>query len=217
MPGGKRSWAGEKRTSTGEKARPNSLPYSPFIIQLVRCVHFTHHLVSELTAHIASRQHGYLHIPVRSWICRVHSGSVQFSSRYLPCCRPRLRRGGVVVHQAASARLSVRSVASVCGRGAHIQHGHPAVVFHMVLCMFSRIAFLHLLRVPCSTGQSCLIQGCDNLRLFQVSGRSLLLSAATSRACEKPMAVSSVVQRDCVTCDHTRGSERRGCCMQCRN
>ena len=29
---------------------------------------------------------------------------------------------------------------------------HPAVVFHMVLCMFSRIAFLHLLRVPCGTG-----------------------------------------------------------------
>ncbi len=35
--------------------------------------------------------------------------------------------------------------------------------------MFSRIAFLHLLRVPCGTGQSGLIQGCDNLRLFQVS------------------------------------------------
>ena len=35
--------------------------------------------------------------------------------------------------------------------------------------MFSRIAFLHLLRVPCGTGQPCLIQGCDNLRLFQVS------------------------------------------------
>ncbi len=35
--------------------------------------------------------------------------------------------------------------------------------------MFSRIAFLHFLRVPCGTGQSGLIQGCDNLRLFQVS------------------------------------------------
>lgn len=46
---------------------------------------------------------------------------------------------------------------------------NPAVVFHMVLCMFSRITFLHLLRVPCGTGQSGLIQGCDNLWLFQVS------------------------------------------------
>lgn len=35
--------------------------------------------------------------------------------------------------------------------------------------MFSRIAFLHLLRVPCGTGQSGLIQGCNNLWLFQVS------------------------------------------------
>ncbi|CSI48880.1 Uncharacterised protein [Shigella sonnei] len=35
--------------------------------------------------------------------------------------------------------------------------------------MFSGIAFLHLLCVPCGTGQSGIIQGCDNLRLFQVS------------------------------------------------
>ncbi len=46
---------------------------------------------------------------------------------------------------------------------------HPLVVFHMELCMFSGIAFLHLLYVPCGTGQSGIIQGCDNLRLFQVS------------------------------------------------
>ncbi|GDL73939.1 hypothetical protein BvCmsKSNP073_02899 [Escherichia coli] len=35
--------------------------------------------------------------------------------------------------------------------------------------MFSGIAFLHFLRVPRSTGQSGIIQGIDNLRLFQVS------------------------------------------------
>ena len=40
---------------------------------------------------------------------------------------------------------------------------HPAVVFHVELCMFSGIAFLHFLRVPRSTGQSGIIQGIDNL------------------------------------------------------
>nr|QAR17237.1 hypothetical protein [Salmonella enterica subsp. enterica] len=46
-----------------------------------------------------------------------------------PLLPPRLRRGGVVVHQAASARLAVCSVASVCGRGAHIQPGTQRLSF----------------------------------------------------------------------------------------
>lgn len=57
----------------------------------------------------------------------------------------------------------------------HTSSPNPAVVFHMVLCMFSRITFLHLLRVPCGTGQPCLIQGCDNLRRTFARRAPLLL------------------------------------------
>ena len=127
------------------------------------------------------------HYPVRSWSV-IHSGSVQFSSRYLPCCRP-VSGGRCGCLSGGISRLSVRSVVSVCGCGAH-PAVHPAVVFHMVLCMFSRITFLHLLCIPCSTGQSCLIQGCDNLRLFRCPKKFAFVGCHQSRMWN-PIAVSS--------------------------
>ncbi len=133
-----------------------------------------------------------------------------------PLLPPRLRRGGAVVHQAASARLSVRSVASVCGCGAHIQPGTQRLSFIWCSACSAASPFFIFSRVPCGTGQSGLIQGCDNLWLFQVSEEVCFAQAATSRACENQWR-SPAYPAGCVTCDHTRGSERRGCCTRCRN
>lgn len=132
-----------------------------------------------------------------------------------PLLLPRLRRGGVVVHQAASARLSVRSVVSVCGCGAHIQPGTQRLSF--IWCSACSAAspffiFSASRAAPDSPAsfRAAIICGFSGVR------RSLLLSAATSHACENRWR-SPACPAGCVTCDHTRGSERRGCCTRCRN
>ena len=158
--------AGVKTNPTGKKP-PNSPPYSPLIIQLSG-VHFTHHLVSEITA-LSLPQPGYLHIPVVHGTAG-HSGSVQFHHgiSLLPPCpggRCGCSSGGIsryrcvqwhpsvdVVHiQPGTQRLS--SYGALHVQPHHLSSSSPRPVRHRTVRPHS---------------------GCDNLRLFSGVRRSLL-------------------------------------------
>ncbi len=137
--------------------------------------------------------------------------SVQFSSRYLPCCRP--VSGGACGCSSGGISQVIGTFSGIrLGRGAHIQPGTQRLSF-----MWNSDVQPHRLSSssprPVQHRTVGLIQGCDNLRLFQVSEEVCFVGCHQSRMWN-PIAVSSG-SSDCVTCDHTRGSERRGCCTQC--
>ncbi len=139
---------------------------------------------SRITACVSSRrsyfrQPGYLHIPVHSWSV-IHSGQFSFHHGISLAAAPS-PAGRVVVHQAASARLSVRSVVSVLDV-VHTSSQAPSGCLSYGTLMFSRIAFLHLLRVPCGTGQSASFRAAIICGFFRCP-KKFALSAATSRAC----------------------------------
>ena len=169
----------------------------------------------EITAHIA-HQHGYL-----LFLC-VHGlqdiqGQFSFSSRYLPCCRP--SPAGRCVNNSSGGISRVISAFqwyirlwTWCAHPARA----PAVVFHMELCVQPASPFFIFSRVPLRHPDSPASFRAAIICGFFRCPEEFALSAATSRACENRWR-SPACPAGCVTCDHTRGSERRGCCTRCRN
>ncbi len=117
---------------------------------------------------------------MRSWSV-IHSGSVSFHHSISLAAAPS-PAGRCGVHQAASARLSVRSVASVCG-WVHTSSLEPSGCLSYCALHVRRITFLHLLRVPCGTGQPCLFRAAIICGFFRCP-KKFAFVGATSHACE---------------------------------